>query len=391
MTMPKASQAFPRSEYLRRLTAVKSEMERREVEVLVVTAPANITYLSGYTSKSGYVPQGLVVSLKDEEPTFLTRRMDGPAALHQMFIDRSRVIGYPEALIANPDRDGYDAIIDFILDKGLGHKGIGLEAKLLPASTVEKFRSRAAAAKVVDCTNAVTWIRGVKSDLEIAMMREAAAISDAGMLKAKDVIRPRVREADASAEIIATLVRGANGKPGTDLASFFLCATPRTSTCHIRWTEDVLQQGSQVNLEFSGVRHGYTSPLMRTMSIGKPSDLIRRLHEGEVAGLEAALATAKTGRTCHDVAAAFNTALKKHGFEKESRCGYAVGIDWTEPTASLKEGDMTVLKPNMTFHLMLGNWIDEDVGYVISETFRVTDAGGEPFTKLPRELFEISS
>ncbi|WP_439402562.1 M24 family metallopeptidase [Bradyrhizobium sp. DASA03068] len=390
MTIPKAAQVFPRSEYLRRLSSVKSEMERREIEALVLTVPANITYLSGYTSKSGYVPQGLVVSIDDEEPTFLTRRMDAPAALHQMFIDRGRVIGYPEALIANPDRDGYDAIIDFLLDKGIGRKSIGLEAKFLPAVTVEKFRSRLDA-NVVDCTNAVTWIRGVKSDLEIAMMREAAAISDAGMLKAKEVIRPRVREADASAEIIATLVRGANGRPGTDLAGFFLCATPRTSTCHIRWTEDVFQEGSQINLEFSGVRHGYTSPLMRTMSIGKPSDQIRRLHEGEVAGLEAALDAAKTGRTCSDVAAAFNATLKKHGFEKESRCGYAVGIDWTEPTASLKEGDMTVLKPNMTFHLMLGNWIGEDVGYVISETFRVTDAGGESFTKLSRELFEISS
>nr|WP_233288039.1 Xaa-Pro peptidase family protein [Bradyrhizobium brasilense] len=387
--MPKGPQAFPRSEYLRRLTAVKSEMERLQVEVLVVTTPANITYLSGYTSKSGYVPQGLVVSLEDEEPTFITRRMDGPAALHQMFVDRSQVIGYPEALIANPDRDGYDAIVDFLLGKGLGRKRIGLEAKFLPALTVEKFESRVSKGKVVDCTNTVSWIRGVKSDLEIAIMREAAAISDAGMLRAKEVIRQGVREADASAEIIGTLVRGVNGKPGTDIAGFYLCSTPRTSTCHIRWTEDVFQQGSQINLEFSGVRHGYTSPLMRTMSIGRPSDYIRRLHEGEVAGLEAALAAAKTGKTCSDVAVAFNTALRKHGFEKESRCGYAVGIDWTEPTASLKEGDMTVLKPNMTFHLMLGNWIDEDVGYVISETFRVTDAGGEPFTKLPRELFEI--
>ena len=29
--------------------------------------------------------------------------MDGPAAVHQMFIDRANVIGYPEALIANPE------------------------------------------------------------------------------------------------------------------------------------------------------------------------------------------------------------------------------------------------------------------------------------------------
>lgn len=123
--------------------------------------------------------------------------------------------------------------------------------------------------------------------------------------------------------------------------------------------------------------HGYISALMRTFSIGKPCDHVRRVHEGEVAGLEAALAAVKPGATCGDVAVAFNTTLRKDGFEKKSRCGYAIGIDWTEPTASLKEDDTIVLKPNMTFHLMLGNWIDEDFGYVISETFRVTETGAE--------------
>lgn len=389
MAIPKGPQAFPRHEYLRRLTAVKSEMERSDVDVLVVTTPANITYLSGYTSKSGYVPQGLIVSLRDEEPTFFTRRQDAPAALHQMFIDRSRVNGYPETLIANPDMDGFDAIIDFVRDNGFARRGIGLEANFLPHRTTEKFKTRMPEATIVDFTNRVTWIRGIKSELEIALMREAAAISDAAMLRAQEVIRPGVREADAAAEIIATLARGANGKPGTDISAFFMCASPRSATPHIRWSEDVFRKGSQINLEFSGVRHGYTSPLMRTLSIGKPSDQLRRLHEGEVAGLEAALAAVKPGATCSDVAVAFNSTLKKHGFEKDSRCGYAVGIDWTEPTASLKEGDMTVLRPNMTFHMMLGNWIDEDLGYAISETFRVTENSGETFSNLPRDLFEI--
>ncbi|MCA6120168.1 aminopeptidase P family protein [Bradyrhizobium sp. WSM 1738] len=389
MSMPKGPQVFPRTEYLRRLSAVKAEMKRREIGVLMVTSPANITYLSGYTSKSGYVPQGLVVSLKEEEPTFFTRHMDGPAAMHQMFIDSGRVIGYPEELIANPDMDGFDAVIDFLHDKGFASSGVGLEAKFVSAQTVEKFKTRMPKARVVDFGAGIHWIRGIKSDLEIALMREAAANADAGMMRAKEVIHPGAREADAAAEIIAALVRGVNGKPSTDLSGFYLCASPRSATAHIRWSEDVFRQGSQINLEVGGVRHGYTSALMRTFSIGKPSDQLRRVHEGEVAGLEAALAVVKPGAVCGDVAAAFNATLKKHGFEKKSRCGYAIGIDWTEPTASLKEGDRTVLKPNMTFHLMLGNWIDQDLGYVISETFRVTDTGAETFSKLPRELFEL--
>lgn len=389
MAMPKGPQAFPRAEYLRRLSAVKAEMKRRDIDVVLVTAPSNITYLSGYTAKSAYIPQGLVVSLKEEEPSFLTRRMDAPAAMHQMFIDSSRITGYAEDLIANPDKDGFDAVIDFLHDNGFARRRIGIEAELFPAHSIEKFKTRMPKATLVDFTNGVTWIRLIKSDLEIAVMREAAAITDAGMLRAKEVIRPGVREADAAAEIVATLIRGANGKPGTDLATFLLCASPRSATAHIQWSEDVFRDGSQINLEFGGMRHGYVAALMRTLSIGKPSDRLRRVHEGEVAGLEAALDSVKPGATCSDIAAAFYTTLKKHGFDKESRCGYAIGIGWREPTASLKVGDATVLQPNMTFHLMLGNWIDADFGYVISETFRVTETGAETFSRLPREIFEI--
>ncbi|WP_439397436.1 hypothetical protein ACRQ5Q_09950 [Bradyrhizobium sp. PMVTL-01] len=42
---------------------------------------------------------------------------------------------------------------------------------------------------------------------------------------------------------------------------------------------------------------------------------------------------------------------------------------------------MTELKPNMTFHLMLGNWIEEDFGYVISQTLCVTETGAEALTR----------
>ncbi|MBY5890797.1 aminopeptidase P family protein [Rhizobium leguminosarum] len=389
MAMPQGPQVFPRSEYLRRLAAVKAEMVRREISALMVVVPANITYLTGYTAKSGYVPQGLIVALNNEEPTFITRRMDAPAAIHQMFVDRSGVIGYPESLIANPEKDGWDALIDHLLEAGFGEANIGIEEQSLSTRTVEKFRARVPAAEIVDFSNTVCWIRGIKSDLEIALMREAAAIADAGMLRAAEVIRPGVSEADAAAETIAQLVRGTGGKHGTDAAGFTLCASPRTSTAHISWAEDHFRDGSQINIELAGVRHGYTSALMRTFSIGKPSDLLQRLHEGEVAGLEAALAAVKPGATCGDVATAFNETLGRFGFEKESRCGYAIGIDWTEPTASFKVGDPTILKPNMTFHLMLGNWIGEDLGYAISETLRVTDSGAETFSTLPREIFQI--
>lgn len=390
MTISKGPQAFPRSEYLRRVGLLKAEMARRGVDALVVNNSRNITYLTGCTARSGITPQGLVVSAAREEPTFILRGLDAPAAIHQSFLERGNVIGYPEKLIANPDMDGFDAVIDFLHELGLAGRGLGLELGDLSAQTAEKFKARMPKAKVVDCTKAVAWIRTVKSDLEIDVMREAAAIADAGIMRAAEVIHPGVREADAMAEIMATLARGANGKPGTDLANVFFCSSPRTGTCHIRWSEDIIREGSQINIELGGVRHGYVAAIMRTFSVGAPSERLRRVHEAEVAGLEAALGTVRPGATCSDVANAFYRTIEKYGVKKSTRCGYAIGVDWTEPTASLQTGEMTELKPNMTFHLMLGNWIDEDFGYALSETFRVTDSGVEVLTRAPRKLFELS-
>lgn len=389
MPINKGPQAFPRTEYIRRLTAVKSEMARSDVDALIVSHSPNITYLTGYTARSAYVPQGLVVSMDKEEPTFILRRMDAPAAIHQAFLERDNIIGYSEGLIGNPESDGFDAIIDVLREVGLENKSLGLELGHLSAQTAEKFKRNMPTASIADCSKLVASIRSIKSDLEISAMREAAAIADAGIMRAGELIRPGVREADIMGEVAATLARGANGKSGTDFASMFFCSSPRTGTCHIRWSEDVIRDGSQINLELGGVRHGYVAAIMRTFSVGKPSERLRQIHEAELAGLEMALNAVRPGATCSDVASAFNRTIAKYGFKKESRCGYGIGIDWTEPTASLKEGDMTVLRPNMTFHLMLGNWIEEDFGYVISETFRVTEDGVEVLTRAPRKLFEL--
>ncbi|MFG3594704.1 M24 family metallopeptidase [Bradyrhizobium sp. RDI18] len=389
MPISKGPQAFPRTEYLRRLAAVKSQMARRKIETLVVTSWSNITYLTGSLSRM-HAMHALVVTLREEEPTMIVRSMDGPGVIHHTFMDRSKVVAYSESFVANPAKNGFDAVIDFIFELGVAEKGVGLELGNLTAQVAEKFKSRLSNANIVDCTKVVDWIRIVKSDLEISVMREAAAIADAAIMRAAEVIRPGVREGDAAAEIMATQVRGASGGPNaTNMKPFLMCTSPRTGTAHILWSEDVFREGSQINIELSGMRYNYTAAIMRTFSIGKASDRLRRVHEAELAGLEAALNTVRPGRTCSDVASAFYRASESMGVAKESRCGYSLGIDWLEPTASLANGDMTELKPNMTFHLMLGNWLDEDFGYVISESIRVTETGVEVLTKAPRKLFEL--
>ena len=108
--------------------------------------------------------------------------------------------------------------------------------------------------------------------------------------------------------------------------------------------------------------------------------------------LDAGIAATKPGNTTDDVAQKFWTVLDKYNIKKESRTGYSIGIgyppDWGEHTLSIRKNDMTVLEPNVTFHLMAGMWMDT-WGLEISESIRVTENGCELFCDFPRSLHLI--
>lgn len=109
-------------------------------------------------------------------------------------------------------------------------------------------------------------------------------------------------------------------------------------------------------------------------------------------GLNLTLNGIKPGLTGEDVERIWREHIAKKGFEKESRIGYSMGLnyppDWGEHTASLRPGDKTILKPDMTFHMILGMWMD-NFGFECSESFRVTQTGAKTFAEFERKLFLI--
>lgn len=142
--------------------------------------------------------------------------------------------------------------------------------------------------------------------------------------------------------------------------------------------------GGVRRLPLLGARDG--PALMRTFMIGKPSDQLRRLHDGEIAASKPLSCRCQTWRNVWRRCCRFQHNHSEIRVRKGVAMRYHRNrMDGT--TASPKLGEPTILKPNMTFHLMLGNWIDEDLGYVIS--VRVTETGVETFSTLPREIFVI--
>ncbi len=385
---------FERPEYLRRIDATKQRMEAAGIEVLLVTDPSNLNYLTGYTGWSFYVHQLAALALDAEEPVWVGRQMDVACARHSAFLDPDNLVGYPEDYVQSSARHEMDFIAGVLSERGWGDRRLGVEmdSYYFTARAYEQLKLGLPGATFVDANLLVNWVRLVKSPREIEHLRAAGSIADRAMQAVIDRIEPGVRECDAAATFYATEISGTD-RYGGDLPShvLYMPTGKKASAPHLSWTDACFKAGDATNIELAGCRHRYHTGLARTVFLGSPPARLTKLADVVAEGLEAALDNTRPGNTCEQVEGAWRAVITRAGFEKASRIGYSIGIgyppDWGEHTASLRPGDATVLEPDMTFHVILGMWMD-DWGYELSETIRVTEAGApESFSRLPRKLF----
>ena len=388
---------FQTEEYLERIRNTKSRMAGAEIDVLIVSDPANMNYLTGYDGWSFYVPQAVVVALDEAQPLWIGRGMDVSGARHTSFLPADHIIGYPDDYVQSLVKHPMNFVADEIKRRGWDKKSIGLEmdAYYFSARGFVELQKDLPEATFKDGNLLVSWVRLVKSDREIGYMKEAGKISERVMQTALEKIAPGVRECDAVAAVYHTQMSGTPEFGGDYPAIVPMMPTgEKTSAPHLTWTDAPYENEQAVNLELAACRHRYHAPLARTAYLGKnPPQKLVRLADHTVEGLELTLNAIKPGMRCEAVERVWREHIAKAGLEKASRIGYSMGLnyppDWGEHTASLRPGDTTVLAPNMTFHMILGMWMD-NYGFECSESFRVTESGCETLADFPRKLFQIA-
>jgi Xaa-Pro aminopeptidase len=348
-------------------------------------------YLTGYDGWSFYTPQGVVVPAEGDVLLF-TRFMDAAGAAITTSLADEQILGFPDDYVQQRDRHPLEWVARELTRRGVVGDTVGLEmdAYYFTPRAHHALRASLPQARFVDSHELVNWVRAVKSEAELDLMRTAARIVERVMAAGIGAVEPGVRQCDAVAAIYDAGVRGVDGVGGDYPAIVPMLPTgPGTGTPHLTWSDEPFKAGEATILELAGCYRRYHCPLARTVFLGAPP---RRLLDTAAAtreGLEAALAAVRPGVRCEDVEAAWRHEIAKHGLEKESRIGYSVGLgyppDWGEHTMSLRAGDTTALEPGMTFHMIVGMWMD-GWGYELSETFRVGPRGAECLSSFPREL-----
>jgi len=384
---------FSDDEYRRRIAKTRSAMDAAGLEAIVVCDPSNMSWLTGYDGWSFYVYQGVIVT-QSADPVWWGRAMDAVGAGRTVFMDGAdHIRGYDDTYVQNPEKHPMSDLAGLLTELGLSKARIGVELDnyYYSAKAHLTLTEELPEARFIDATGLVNWQRAVKSQTEIEYMRRAARIVEVMHERILDMAEPGLRKNDLIAEIYATGIRGAEGHWGDYPAIVPMAPSGLDATApHLTWDDRPMQAGEATFFEIAGAHRRYQCPQSRTLFLGDVPQKYRDAESAVLDAIDAGLEQAKPGNQAQDIANAFNATLNKAGFEKDSRCGYAIGIsyppDWGERTISFRRGDTTVLEPGMTFHFMPALWLD-DGGLEITEPILITEAGHECLCNTPRELW----
>ena len=383
--------AFEKEEYEIRISKVRKSMDEKNIEVLIVTDPSNMAWLTGYDGWSFYVHQCVVLSLEGE-PFWYGRGMDTNGAKLTVFMQHENIIGYPDDYVQNPEKHPMDYLSEILTEKNWAQKTIGVEKDnyYFSASCLESLQRNLVQANFVDSTGLVNWQRTVKSPRELEFMRKAAKIVEKMHARIFEVMEPGMRKNDLVAEIYHSGITGTEDGGGDYAAIVPMTPTGADASApHLTWDDQPIPNNSGTFFEIAGCYRRYHCPLSRTIYLGQPPQKYLDVEKAVLEGIEAGLEAAKPGNFAEDIEAAWRKTIVKYGYEKESRCGYAIGLsyppDWGERTVSFRKGDKTVLEPNMTFHFMPALWFD-DWGLETTESIVITDSGVETLANVPRKL-----
>ncbi len=382
---------FPLSEYQRRIARTRSAMQARGLDLLLVSDPSNMAWLTGYDGWSFYVHQGVLLGL-DGEPVWWGRGMDAQGAKRTVFMGQDNIVGYDDTFVQNPAKHPMEQLSQEITARGWSTARIGVEMDnyWFSAAAYAALRQNLTDASFHDATGLVNWQRIIKSDHEVAFIRRAAKIVDAMHAKVVELVEPGLKKNVLVAEIQKQAILGADGHWG-DYCAFvpMLPSGVDASAPHLTWDDRPFQSNEGTFFELGGCYRRYHAPLSRTVYLGTPPDKFLEAEKAVSEATEVGLEQCRPGVTCGEVAEAFFGTLSKRGFEKDSRAGYSIGLsyppDWGERTLSIRRGDTTVLEPNMTLHFMPALWLD-DGGLELSETILITQNGAECLCSTPRKL-----
>ena len=374
---------FSEAEMDARLSALRELMGRQGLDAVLFTSIHNVNYYSDFLYCSFGRPYGLVVT--GERSTSISANIDAGQPGRRTFGEN---LVYTEWR-----RDNYlRAVQQLVPDGGR----LGVENDHLSLQSSLKLEAALPDTELVDVSAEFMRLRMVKSDEEIALIREGARIADLGGAACVEAIGEGVPEHQVALHSTQAMVNEiARSFPHAELMDTWTWFQSGVNTdgAHNPVTSRRLERGDILSLNCFPMIAGYYTALERTLFCEEASEAHRRIWEVNCLVHDEGKRLLRPGAVCGEVATALNEIYAEHDLLQYRTFGYGHSFGvlchyyGREAGLELREDIDTVLEPNMVVSmepmLMIPEGLPAAGGYREHDILVITADGNENLTGFP--------
>lgn len=343
----------------RRVKNILSRLKQKNLDGLVVTLPANISYLTGYPS------QDSKLLLTNQKCIYLTDSRYTEEAKNSLakYFSVKQVNGNATASIAQ-------------ICESLKIKNLGFEEKYLTFFEYQRLtRELPETIGLVPTQNLIEELRQIKNPDEIGKIRKATQVTK----EAFDFIKGSGLAGKTEIEIASQLEHFIRIN-GADKASFniIVASGPNSSYAHHLPCRKKISKDETVLIDMGVEYSGYKSDLTRVFFSGKIPSLARKIYAVVIKAQELAINRIKPGVAIKEIDAASRQYITRKGYGGffNHNLGHGIGLEVHEAPNIAPNSDK-ILQEGMIFTVEPAIYLPLRFGIRIEDIVLVTKKGKE--------------
>jgi len=382
---------IPKSEFQERANRVQAELARRGLDALLTfgseAEPQFVRYLSDYWP--AFETAGVLVPVEGE-PVLLIGPESLTYAQSKSKIGKIRqVLEYRES--SEPEYPGkamdtFTSVFDEV-SAGRGVKRLGTVGyPVTTAPVYEGVRQAMVGGEIVRADDILIEMRKVKSENELALLRQAFSIAEKAMEAVLSHIKPGLSEVQVVGIAQEAIYRNGAEYEGHPM---YVLSGRNSANAIGRPTHRKLVEGEIIQLNLGARVGGYSSSVGRPIVLGRASDDLRRFLQMGLDAADKTMEVMRAGVPARDVALAVQSFITQRGYGDNILYGPCHGIGLMECEHPWIETNSDyLLQENYTFQVDSFLYTPE-YGARWEDGVRVTRAGVEQLSTYRRELIVI--
>jgi Xaa-Pro aminopeptidase len=341
-----------------RVKKLQKLLKNKKCQAMLVSHPANVTYLSGFTSSECwlFITRSRAFFLGDFR-YFTQAKKEVDRSLEVMMIKGSVYCLIQELC----SKHNINSV--FFEPGHLTFKQYSLLKKILPAKI-----------KLFPASDPIEQLRMIKSPDEIKLIKKAVQIVKKSLSQLKPLIKPGIREIEVKNKLEIILKANGSESPAFDP---IVASGPNAAMPHAVTSNRKIKKNEPVIVDVGASYKGYKSDLTRTFFSGKISQYIE-YYKLVATAQDRAIKLVRPQVIIRNIDKQARTVLKQADLEQffGHALGHGVGLEVHE-APYISSNSQQRLKAAMIFTVEPGIYIPDSGGIRIEDMILVTNKGCE--------------